>query len=75
MKGVLIVLFACVFFLKQTPFGAGWRRVARSVIATELGAEPRCFSPAPSHSPSAFFLLCRSSCSPFLELGLDQAPD
>jgi len=48
--------------------------VARSVIATELGAEPR-FSPAPSHSPSAFFLLCLSSCSPFRELGLDQVPD
>ena len=25
MKGVLIVLFACVFFLKQTPF---WGRLA-----------------------------------------------
>ena len=48
--------------------------VARSVIATELGAEPR-FSPAPSDSPSAFFLLCLSSCSPFRELGLDQVPD
>jgi putative transposase len=59
----------------RLPARAGWRRVARSVIATELGAEPRCFSPAPYHSPSAFFLLFLSSCSPFLELGLDQAPD